>query len=158
MKNLKILLITITSLVLLVIVALFILGYMSQSAEANGLVKGRLTQCPDTPNCVCSEFLPDAVHYIEPLVISAGDAAQILVRLKTIIREMGGSIQAEKADYFAATFTSSIFRFVDDLEIRIDTGQKMIHMRSASRVGHGDGGVNRKRVERLKNLFQLKTD
>ena len=131
---------------------------MSQSDEANGLVEGRLTQCPDTPNCVCSEFVPDAVHYIEPLVISAGDAAQILVRLKSIIREMGGSIQAEKTDYLAATFTSSIFRFVDDLEIRIDTGQKMIHLRSASRVGRGDGGVNRDRVESLKNLFHLKAD
>jgi len=152
-KILKILLITITSLVLLLIAALFILGYMSQSDEANGLVEGRLTRCPDTPNCICSEFVPDGVHYIEPIVISAGDAAHILIRLKTIIREMGGSIQAEKADYLAATFTSSIFRFVDDLEIRIDTGQKMIHLRSASRIGHGDGGVNRKRVEHLKNQF-----
>ena len=140
------------------IVAFFILGYLSQSDEANGLVEGRLTQCPDTPNCVCSEFVPDAVHYIEPLVISADDAAQIMVKLKTIIREMGGSIQAEKADYLAATFTSSIFRFVDDLEIRLDTGQKMIHLRSASRVGRGDGGINRNRVERLKNLFHLKAD
>jgi uncharacterized protein (DUF1499 family) len=157
-KILKILLITITSLALLLIAALFILGYMSQSNEANGLVEGRLTRCPDTPNCICSEFVPDAVHYIEPIVISAGDAAHILMRLKAIRREMGGTIQVEKADYLAATFTSSIFRFVDDLEIRIDTGQKMIHMRSASRVGHGDGGVNRKRVEQLKNLFQLKTD
>ena len=139
------------------IVALFILGYMSQSDKANGLFGGRLTQCPDTPNCVCSEFMQDEVHYIEPLVISVGDLAQIMVRLKTIIREMGGSIHAEKADYLAATFTSSIFRFVDDLEIRIDTGQKMIHLRSASRVGRGDGGVNRNRVEYLKNLFHLKT-
>jgi len=94
---------------------------------------------------------------MDPLVFSAGDAAQILPRLKTIIREMGGSIQVEKADYLAATFTSSIFRFVDDLEFRIDTGQGMIHLRSASRVGRSDGGVNRKRVERLKNSFHLKT-
>lgn len=135
------------------IVALYILGYMSQSAEANGLVEERLTQCPGTPNCVCSEFVPDADHYIEPLVISAADATQTLARLKTIIREMGGNIEVEKADYLAATFTSSIFRFVDDLEIRIETGQNIIHLRSASRVGRGDGGVNRKRVERLKNLF-----
>jgi uncharacterized protein (DUF1499 family) len=140
-----------------VIIALFILGYMSQSGEAYGLVDGRLKQCPDTPNCVSSEFVSDPVHYIEPLVISAGDAAQILPRLKTIIREMGGSIQVEKADYLAATFTSSIFRFVDDLEIRIDTGQEMIHLRSASRVGRSDGGVNRKRVEFLRNSFHLKT-
>lgn len=156
-NNLKILLITIASLSLLVIIALFILGRRSQSGEAYGLVEGRLKQCPDTPNCVSSEFVSDPVHYIEPLVISAGDAAQILPRLKTIILEMGGSIQVEKADYLAATFTSSIFRFVDDLEIRIDTGQEMIHLRSASRVGRSDGGVNRKRVELLKNSFHLKS-
>lgn len=151
--TLKILLIAISSLVLLPIAALFILGYLSQSDKANGMVEGRLTRCPDTPNCICSEFVLDAVHYIEPIVISDDDAEPVLIRLKTIIREMGGSIQVEKADYLAATFTSSIFRFVDDLEIRIDSGQKMIHLRSASRIGYGDGGVNRKRVERLKNDF-----
>ena len=130
---------------------------MSQSGEAHGLAEGRLKQCPDKPNCVCSEFESDPVHYIEPLVMAAGDAAHVLPRLKTNVREMGGSIQVEETDYLAATFTSSVFRFVDDLEIRIDTGLKTIHLRSASRVGHGDGGVNRKRVERLKNSFHLKT-
>ena len=78
--------------------------------------------------------------------------------MKTIVSGMGGSIQAEKTDYLAATFSSSIFGFVDDLEIRIDTEQNIIHLRSASRVGRGDGGVNRKRVERLKQLFQLPAD
>ena len=63
-----------------------------------------------------------------------------------------------KDDYLAVTFTSSIFRFVDDLEIRIDTDQQLIHLRSASRVGRSDGGVNRKRLERLKMAFQLKTN
>lgn len=131
---------------------------MSQSGQQNGLVEGRLRHCPDTPNCVCSEFVSDAIHYIEPLVISADDMTPIQIRLKTIIREMGGVIHTEKSDYLAATFTSSIFRFVDDLELRFDSGQKMIHLRSASRVGRGDGGVNRKRVKRLKNSFQLKPD
>jgi len=152
------LLIIITSISLFVIIALFILGYMSHSGKAYGLVEGRLKQCPDTPNCVSSEFVSDAEQYIEPLVYSAGHAAQVLPRLKTIIREMGGSVQVEKTDYLAATFTSSVFRFVDDLELRIDTGQKIVHLRSASRVGYGDGGVNRKRVELLKNSFHLKSD
>ncbi len=151
-------LIIIASIFLIVIVALFIIGYMSHSGEAYGLVEGRLKQCPDTPNCVSSEFVSDTEHYIEPLVYSAGHAAQVLPRLKTIIREMGGSVQVEETDYLAATFTSSIFRFVDDLELRIDTVQNTIHLRSASRVGHGDGGVNRERVELLKNSFYLKSD
>ncbi len=143
---------------LLAIVGLFVIAYLSKSAVANGLVEGRLTQCPVTPNCVCSEFEPDAGHYIEPLVIPEADAAQTMARIKTIVRAMGGSIQAEKTDYLAATFVSPIFRFVDDLEIRIDSQQGMIHLRSASRVGRRDGGVNRKRVERLKQLFQLQAD
>jgi uncharacterized protein (DUF1499 family) len=156
MNKLEKLLIIIASILLIVIIGLFILGYMSYSGQAPGLVEGRLKQCPDKPNCVSSEFVSDAEHYIEPLAYSAGEAAQVLPRLKTIIREMGGSIQAEKTDYLAATFTSSVFRFVDDLELRIDADQKTIHLRSASRVGHGDGGVNRKRVELLKNSFLLK--
>ena len=153
-NELEKLLIIIASISMFVIIALFILGYMSHSGEAGGLVEGRLKQCPDKPNCISSEFVSDAEHYIEPLVYADDDAAQVLPRLKTIIREMGGSIQVEKPDYLAATFTSSIFRFVDDLELRIDSGQKTIHLRSASRVGHGDGGVNHKRVELLKNHFK----
>lgn len=150
----KTLLIISIALLLLVIIALYFLGFMSKSGDANGLVDGRLTRCPDMQNCVCSEFEEDADHLIEPLIISTDDVAQILAKLKTAVREMGGSIQTEKNNYFAATFTSSIFRFVDDLEIRIDTDQKLIHLRSASRVGQGDQGVNRKRIERLKKLFQ----
>ena len=157
MKKLEKLLIIIASISLLVIIALFIFGYRSHSGEAYGLVEGRLKQCPDTPNCVSSEFVSDAERYIEPLVYSADHAAQVMPRLRTIIREMGGSIQVEENDYLSATFTSSIFRFVDDLEVRIDTDLKTIHLRSASRVGHGDGGVNRKRVELLKTSFPLKT-
>ena len=156
MNKLEKLLIIIASISLLVIIALFILGYMSHSGEAHGLVEGRLKPCPDKPNCVSSEFVSDAKHYIEPLVYSAGEAERVRPWLKTIIVEMGGSIQVEETDYLAATFTSSVFRFVDDLELRIDAGQKTIHLRSASRAGHGDGGANRKRVERLKNSFHLK--
>jgi uncharacterized protein (DUF1499 family) len=151
------LLIVIASITLVVIIVFFILGYVSHSGEAPGLAEGRLKQCPGKPNCVSSEFVSDAQHYIEPLVYSAEHAASVVPELKTIIREMGGRIQLEETDYLAATFTSSIFRFVDDLEIRVDSGQRTIHLRSASRVGHGDGGVNRKRVERLKNSFHLKT-
>jgi uncharacterized protein (DUF1499 family) len=158
MNKLEKLLIIIAAISLLVIIALFILGLMSHSGQAHGLVEGRLKQCPDTPNCVSSEFVSDAEHYIEPLVYSAGEAERVMPRLKTIIVEMGGSIQVEKTDYLAATFTSSVFRFVDDLELRIDTDQQTIHLRSASRVGHGDGGANRKRVACLINSFQLKTD
>jgi len=142
------------TLVLLIIATLFVLGFMSKSDEANGLIKGRLSQCPDKPNCVCSEFKADTDHFIEPLVISSKDAADFMTRLKSVIQEMGGTIRQEKDDYLAATFTSAIFRFVDDLEIRVDREANLVHLRSASRVGYGDRGVNRHRIEQLKRSFQ----
>ena len=150
----KLTLIIITAFILTGFVSFFVLGLMSQSGQANGLVEGKLTKCTDKPNCACSEFEADVDHYVEPIGISASTASKALSRIKNSIREMGGSIQVEKGNYVAASFTSSIFRFVDDLEIRVDTDQKMIHLRSASRVGHSDRGVNRKRIERLKNLVR----
>jgi len=154
----KIVIIIIVTLIVVAILVLFVLGQMSQSGEANGLVEARLTKCPDKPNCICTEFEADATHYIDPIVFTQSNAAEILSRLKISVRKMGGSIQAETDNYLAFTFTSSIFRFVDDLEIRIDTDQNMIHMRSASRVGRSDRGVNKKRIEQLKKLFHSKIE
>ncbi len=150
----KIVIIIIVTLIVLAILALIVLGQMSQSGEANGLVEAKLTKCPDKPNCICTEFVADVSHYIEPIGFSQSNAAEVLSRLKNSVREMGGSIQAETDNYLAATFSSSIFRFVDDLEIRIDKDLKIIHMRSASRVGHSDRGVNKKRIEQLKKLIR----
>ena len=150
----KIALIVIVVLILTGIVSFFVLGLMSQSGEAHGLVEGKLSKCPDKPNCVCSEFESDVAHFTNPMVFSQSPTSEVLSLLKTTIREMGGSIQKEDSNYLAATFTSSIFRFVDDLEIRVDMDQKLIHLRSASRVGHSDRGVNRERIERLKSLYQ----
>jgi len=150
----KIVIIIIVTLIVVAILVLFVLGQMPQSGEANGLVEAKLTKCPDKPNCICTEFVADATHYVDPIGFSQSNAADILSNLKNSVREMGGSIQAETGNYLAATFSSSIFRFVDDLEIRIDTDQDMIHMRSASRVGRSDRGVNKKRIEQLKKLFR----
>jgi len=150
----KIVLIIIAVLILTGVVSFFVLGLMSRSGEANGLVEGKLSKCPDKPNCVCSEFEADVAHYVKPAVFSVSTASEALSKMKNSVREMGGNIQVENDNYLAATFTSSIFRFVDDLEIRVDKDQKMIHLRSASRVGRSDRGVNRERIERLKSLYQ----
>ena len=154
----KIVIIIVVTLIVVAILVLFVLGQMSQSGEANGLFEAKLTKCPDKPNCICTEFGADATHYIDPIVFTQSNGLGFLSRLKNSIREMGGSIQAEADNYLAFTFTSSIFRFVDDLEIRIDKDQNMIHMRSASRVGRSDLGVNKKRIEQLKKLFHSKIE
>lgn len=148
----KIALIILSLLIAAVIVLFFILGMMSKSGKAPGLVEGRLSSCPAKPNCICSEREDDEPHYIEPLIIPEDSTSATVGILKDTIREMGGSIQVESDDYLAATFSSAIFGFVDDMEIRIDAVQNVIHIRSASRVGHSDMGVNRQRAEMLKRL------
>jgi uncharacterized protein (DUF1499 family) len=148
-------LITLSLLLVAFVVLFFILGMISKSGKAPGLIDGRLSECPDKPNCVCSEH-KTASHYIEPVNIPDDITFDTVHVLKDVVQEMGGNIQVENDTYIAATFTSALFGFMDDMEIRIDSIQKVIHIRSASRVGHSDMGVNRERTELLKSLYRKK--
>jgi len=140
-------------LIVTFIVLLFNYRGISKAGEAPGLVKGILSKCPNKRNCVCSEHKDDANHYIDPIILPQNSTVDTFSLLKNVIQEMGGNVQVESCDYLAATFTSAIFKFVDDLEIRIDSTQEVIHIRSASRVGYSDMGVNKKRTELLRKLF-----
>jgi len=150
----KIALIILFAIVVGTIILFSILGVTSRSGEPLGLIEGTLSKCSEKPNCVCSEFKADTQHYIAPINTAQNTPVDSLPILKNIIQEMGGTIQVEGDDYLAATFSSTVFGFVDDLEVRIDSVQNIGHIRSASRVGHSDGGVNLKRVQLLKQLYQ----
>lgn len=152
----KIIFIILFTLVVIFIVLLLSLQKNSGTGEATGLIEGMLSKCPDKPNCVCSEYRDDIKHHIDSIIIPKNNNINIFALLTNIIQEMGGHIQVEHSHYLAATFTSSIFKFIDDLEIRIDSTHKVIHIRSASRVGYSDMGVNKKRVALLKKLFNTK--
>ena len=134
------LLIIVAAIALLAVVGLFVLGVMSQSGNAPGLVEGRLAKCPGTPNCLNSEHASDTEHFVEPLAFTAAEADQVLPRLKAIIGKMGGSIQTEEGSYIAATFTSSLFRYVDDLELRIEGLEvEPFGISSVVLANHGNG-------------------
>lgn len=135
------------------VVRFAVLGHGSRMGEAPGLVSGALAACPDKPNCVCSEFGEDAAHYVEPLEYSDVPPERAWGEILQTIEELGGEVAVADDEYIAATFTSSLFGFVDDLECRLEPSQRRIQIRSASRVGHSDLGVNRKRVEALTRTF-----
>jgi uncharacterized protein (DUF1499 family) len=116
------------------------------------LVDGRLRPCPDRPNCVSSEEAKPSAQ-ITPLTYQ-GPPDAAWQRLKEAIRAAGGEIRQEQDQYLRATFTSRVFRFVDDVEFRMAAAENLIHVRSASRLGYSDLGVNRKRVEKLRELFK----
>jgi uncharacterized protein (DUF1499 family) len=130
------------------------LGKSSRSGSPAGLVDGKLSICPGFSNCVCSEYKQGS-NYIEPMVYPELEGAD-LSEIARIVQSMGGTVHEQTEDYLSSTFESSLFGFTDDLEVRIDKQKKMIHFRSASRVGRNDLGVNRQRVEQLKLLLSDK--
>lgn len=115
--------------------------------------KGReLSPCPKSPNCV-SSLSEDESHYVKPLAYE-GTVEKAKKKLIGVISSMKRSeIVAAEDNYLHATFVSFLFRFVDDVEFYFDDDRKIIHVRSASRTGYSDLGVNRKRVEEIRKRF-----
>jgi len=144
----KWLFIIIAALAVVGLIAYIAMAIQSHKKPDNlGLHQGQLRPCPDSPNCVCSESHSQASqqHAIAPIKL----ADKGWERIKSIIIEQGGKIELDDGLYLHATFTTPVFRYVDDVELRLDQEHGLIHIRSASRIGRSDFGVNRKRVEQL---------
>lgn len=116
----------------------------------SGLVDGHLRPCPNTPNCLNSETSGPA--HIAPIIYtsSTGMAWQ---NLRKTIEDTEGVIVDSQPGYLRATYTSQLMRFVDDVEFRLDEAAGIIQVRSASRLGFWDLGVNQRRVEYIRRLF-----
>lgn len=119
-----------------------------------GVKDGQLATCPSSPNCVSSQAdKADAEHYIEPIAYS-GDAAGAIAQLKAVINGMERTQIIEASDdYIYAEFASSLMGFVDDVEFYADAANGVIQVRSASRLGQSDLGVNRKRIDAIRQQF-----
>jgi uncharacterized protein (DUF1499 family) len=117
------------------------------------LADGKLRPCPDKPNCISSEAGHPERNSVDPLPCPH-DPVLAMQQLVRIIEGMGGEIRMKDESYLWAIFRSKFFRFVDDLEIRIDQTNKLAHIRSGARTGYYDFGVNRKRVEKLQAQFE----
>ncbi|MGD8916147.1 MAG: DUF1499 domain-containing protein [Syntrophobacterales bacterium] len=117
-----------------------------------GVPSDRLSPCPKSPNCV-SSLSEDKSHQVDPLTYSA-TLEEAREKLISVIKSMKRSeIVTAENNYIHATFTSFLFRFVDDVEFSFDDETKVINVRSASRTGYSDLGVNRRRVEEIRKRF-----
>lgn len=110
---------------------------------------GRFAACPKSPNCVSSEA-SDALHAIDPLRIR-GDAGQAWEALGRHLRSLPRvEIVRNDPDYLYAVFTTRLMRYRDDVEIGLDRANGVMRVRSASRIGYGDMGVNRARIDAIR--------
>lgn len=135
---------------------LLLLACHGSLQHAPGLDEGRLAPCPSTPNCVSSQADPgDEEHYVAPLPLGGRSAEQALARLVEIVQaEPRTAVVQRDGAWLHATWTSLTWRYVDDVEFAVDTDAGVVHVRSSSRVGSTDFGVNRKRVQRIRDAWQ----
>lgn len=118
-----------------------------------GVREGKLAACPNSPNCVSSQST-DAVHKIDPLTYTS-TPEDAIANLKRIIQSLPRTkIITENQDYLYAEFKSALLGFVDDVEFYLDRKANVIHLRSASRLGQSDLGVNRQRIETIRAKFK----
>ena len=133
------------------------LGWLQGTPPSDlGVHAGRLKPPSSTPNSVSSQaaLYPDHPQRdyadIPPFTVQS-DGPATLARIKAVISEMPGArVMTSEGDYLYAQFTTPLLQFVDDVEFWFDPAANVIHVRSASRVGRGDLGENRRRVEEIR--------
>jgi uncharacterized protein (DUF1499 family) len=128
-------------------------SYLSRDRPPElGLSHGSLRACGARPNCVGSEnnqgdWQIAALPYL-------GDRAATEAALDRALASIGCTISRRQGDYWHAMAVSRLFRFIDDVELRFDDAAKVVHVRSASRVGYSDLGANRRRIESLREALR----
>ena len=125
-----------------------------------GVEAGALTPCPESPNCVSTQAEPsDTTHRVEPIPLtSSGQSSEsvgapIDRAAAWVGNREDGELVEQGENYLRAVFTSDVFGFKDDVEVYVSQDDGLIHFRSASRVGYGDMGANRKRYEAFREAL-----
>jgi uncharacterized protein (DUF1499 family) len=159
-KNKRIRTVLLTLLVLLLLAAALLLTagqaglFRGKPPLLLGVQGGRLPPPYATPNNVHSQAAIWGGAYahtlIEPLPAQAEGPAT-MERLRRLVEATPGA-QVVKAgpDYLYVQYTTKWLKFVDDAEFWFDPAASKIQVRSASRLGDGDLGVNRARIEDLR--------
>jgi len=115
----------------------------------------RLAACPNKPNCVSSEA-QDARHAVAPMRLKQGAAGGWAMVREVVSGLPRCTIVSATDHYLHATCKSRLFGFTDDLELRLDPDTGIVDVRSAARSGYSDFGVNRKRVETLRQQLKAR--
>jgi len=125
----------------------------SSNEVTTGIVEGKLKPCPESPNCVSSDAEDDA-HRVEPFRLKA-PPQQVWHGLQNVLAgEPRTRLVAVDERYMHVEVESAVMRFVDDTEFLLLPDEQIIAVRSASRTGYSDLGVNRKRIERIREALR----
>ena len=130
-----------------------LLSIPGKRPDGLGVKNGRLADCPSSPNCVASDAR-DEGHRVEPFRIAA-PAARTWEAIREAVAALPRTrIVADTGEYLHAECASALLGFVDDLELHLRTVEGIVAVRSASRVGYSDLGVNANRIETLRQRLR----
>ena len=139
------------AIVFLVIIYIASLSFSTRHDRIKSAGERQLAPCPDRPNCVLSQATKKP-HAIEAFTLLENNETISWKKLIAAIQKSGGEILIDDGHYCHAVFTSTVFRFKDDLEAVLNNDK--IDIRSASRAGKSDLGKNRERVEKIRLLYK----
>jgi len=125
---------------------------MVKTQKPVGIIDGKFYPCPNTPNCVSTQAT-DAKHKISPISYSGtmSEAKEKIIKIVNSLKRT--KIITNTENYIHAEVRTATFKFVDDVELLFDNSEKFIQFRSRARSGHSDMGVNRKRMEKIREIF-----
>lgn len=125
---------------------------MVKTQKPVGIVDGKLYPCPNTPNCVSTQAT-DAKHKISPISYSGtlSEAKEKIINILSSLKR--AKIITNTENYIHTEVRTATFKFVDDVEFLFDDSVKVIQFRSRARSGYTDMGVNRKRMEKIREMF-----
>ena len=156
-----VMLVLVLLLMLLATIAAGQLGLLRGTPPDNlGLRDGKLKPPSKTPNSVSSQadlwpgHAQAGYARIAPLALAGdgdGDGQATMARIQAIVQATSGTtvVRAESG-YLYATFSTRLLKFTDDVEFWFDAAHGVVQVRSASRLGRKDFGVNRARVESIR--------
>ena len=141
-----------------------LLSFLTAKRPATvGVIGGRLQACdPDKSNCVCSQHKLEGrslgPHYVQPFAFE-GDPGDAMSRVMAVLMQQKNCrIVVNRPDYVHAEYTTETLGFIDDVEFLLSAPEQVIHVRSASRLGLTDFGLNRARVKDLREAFDEADD
>lgn len=143
------------------IVGVLLIGYLS--IPSLGRQKGQreygddmqFLPVPESPNCVMSMLPKDNEKYVEPLSFSDGKVEEPIEFMKDLmVEEFGAKVLYQNEKYLHVTVQTKLMRYIDDVEFIWDEESRVLQVRSCSRLGYSDLGVNRERVERMRKFVR----
>ena len=125
---------------------------IKKSKKPIGIIDGKFHPCPKSPNCVSTQST-DEKHRMKPIQYSS-TVDEAKEKIKNLIKSFKRTkLITETENYLHFEFRTATFKFVDDVEFYLDVKEKLINFRSAARLGWSDMGVNRKRMRKIRELY-----